>query len=34
MAAPTMIECIKILRDRTGAGMMDGNHCKTSKRIT
>ena len=23
MAAPTMIECIKILRDRTGAGMMD-----------
>ena len=23
MAAPTMIECIKILRERTGAGMMD-----------
>ena len=23
MAAPTMIEAIKILRERTGAGMMD-----------
>ena len=31
MAAPTMIEAIKILRDRTGAGMMD---CKKALEAT